>query len=43
MFVDADWVGSWTEVASHDLSGVHSCTGFLITNAGCHVAWGSNA
>ena len=39
--VDADWAGSWQDQSSHDPLSAHSCTGYVITYAGCPIIWAS--
>ena len=40
-YADADWAGSWTLSSSLDPISTCSCTGFVITYAGCPILWKS--
>ena len=34
-------LGSWQDCSSHNSVSSHSCTGYIITYAGCPIVWGS--
>ena len=41
VFVDADFAGNWNINCTHDPSTAKSCTGYVITYAGCPLIWAS--
>jgi hypothetical protein len=40
-YVNSDFAGGWNVTTSSDANNVMSRTGFLITNANCHIYWAS--